>query len=119
MIMARCYEKVCLQKCPPEEGGFIPKLKLYIKSDYEFGPAVDEMKQALHEFRKAINAEQQQCMRRRKSCREPHNDSYIVVHMDKNLGPCIIDRCVYVFKGCKEYSGNAKKLQATYKVQSK
>ena len=34
------------------------------------------------------------------------NDNYIVVHADKNLGPCIIDRDYYIHKGCLEHLGN-------------
>ena len=40
------------------------------------------------------------------------HDDYIIVAGDKNLGPCILDRKVYIMKGCSEHLGN----RVNYKV---
>ena len=37
-----------------------------------------------------------------------NNDIYIVVHGDKNLGPCILERNFYIFKGFAEHLGNTR-----------
>ena len=42
-----------------------------------------------------------------------HN-KYIVVEADKNLGPCILDRIVYIRRGCSEHLGNKR----NYKIIS-
>ena len=34
-------------------------------------------------------------------------DLYIVVEGDKNLGPCILDRAIYVERGCSDHLGNS------------
>ena len=43
------------------------------------------------------------------------NDYYIVIQADKNLGPCILDRIIYVHRGCSEHLGNER----NYKILSK
>ena len=35
-----------------------------------------------------------------------NNNIYIVVHGDKNLGPCILERSFYIYKGFAEHLGN-------------
>ena len=45
-----------------------------------------------------------------------NNNIYIVVHSDKNLGPCILERLFYIYKGFAEHLGNTtnyKPLSAT------
>ena len=34
------------------------------------------------------------------------NNTYIAVHTNKNLGTCIIDRTLYIHKGCLEHLSN-------------
>jgi hypothetical protein len=100
-----------------DDGNYIPKL--YIKSDYRFDPASPDLEKALTSFKKAVLSTQQQLRNRRKRPRRNlshgnwnllhflrKNDIYIVVHGDKNLGPCIIDRKFYIEKGCLEHLGN-------------
>ena len=44
------------------------------------------------------------------------NDLFIVVHGDKNLGPCILERNFYIYRGFAEHLGNTrnyKQLDAT------
>jgi len=40
------------------------------------------------------------------------HDDYIIVAGDKNLGPCILDRMVYIMKGCSEHLGNRVNYKA-------
>ena len=106
-----------LRDVEKDDTNYIPQL--YIKSDYRFQPASTELESALTKFKKAVLNTQQQLRNRRF---KPHrnithsnwnliqqlrkNDTYIVVHGDKNLGPCIIDRKHYIWKGCMEHLGN-------------
>ena len=100
-----------------DEGNYIPSL--YIKSDYRFDPAPVLLERALVAFQTAIKNKQQDLRNRRKdhSMNLTHggwnrvqyfnkNDDYIIVAGDKNLGPCILDRKVYIEKGCSEHLGN-------------
>ena len=102
---------------PILEDEYIPKL--YIKSGYQFDPATDEIEDSLITFERALLKEQKLCQQRRKPIRNisvgqweltqflRRNDLYIVIHGDKNLGPCILDRTVYIYRGCLEHLGNA------------
>lgn len=101
-----------------DSGDYIPSL--YIKSNFRFEPASDEIEEAVLDFRDAITSEQLLRSRKKKpSCNLTHrqlelvrffkdNDKYIVVQGDKNLGPCILDRKEYILRGCKEHLGNER-----------
>ena len=103
---------------------------LYIKSDYVFDPASDEVEQAVSSFRDAIQSEQLRRSRIKKPSRNltprqwnlvklfKNNDKYIVVQGDKNLGPCIIERKEYILRGCKEHLGNKTNYQQLTKDQA-
>ena len=105
-------------KSPPEEQDYIPSL--YIKSDYEFPPASPNIEKALLALQQAIQAKQLRHQQRQKQRRNitvgkwtlmqwlRKNDNYIVVQGDKNLGPCIIDREVYISRGINEHLGNKR-----------
>ena len=74
--------------------------KLYLKSDYEFGEASQEIERAMNAFQQAMEAKKRdlQCHRCKRPRRDINhtsweliqllrdNDTYIVVHGDKNLG---------------------------------
>ena len=95
---------------PMLENEYIPKL--YIKSGYEFKPASDEIEEAMIKFERTILEEQKQCQQWRKPIRNitvaqwdliqflRRHDLYIVIEGDKNLGPCILDRVLYIERGC-------------------
>ena len=88
-------------------------LKLYLKSDYVFKPACKRIEKGLPTFKMAIERKLQ--LQRNQRHLKPrlnlsplsfdlmqhlkNNDIYIVVHGDKNLGPCILERNFYIFKG--------------------
>ena len=73
----------------------------------------------MSQFECAILEEQLLCQQWRKPIRNisvrqweliqflRRNDLYIVVEGDKNLGPCILDRAIYVERGCSEHLGNS------------
>jgi hypothetical protein len=96
--------------------------KLYLKSDYEFGEAPQEIERAMNAFQQAMEAKKRDLQRRRRKRPRRNinhtsweliqllrdNDTYIVVHGDKNLGPCIIDRKYYIYRGCMEHLGNER-----------
>ena len=113
---------------PPDDADYIPTL--YIKSDYRFKPASIEIEKALFNFRTAIKSEQLQLNKRRKPTRNLSfgkwnliqkfrwNDDYIIVPGDKNLGPCILDRKIYINKGCLEHLGNETNYQSISKERA-
>lgn len=102
------------------DGDWIPSL--YVKSGYKFEPAPEEFEDGLINFKRAIISKQQEVARRR--CNRIHrnikyskwnliqfyrkNDQYIVVDGDKNLGPCVLEREYYIYRGCKEHLGNER-----------
>ena len=105
---------------PPEDDGdgYIPGL--YHKSDYEFPAASKEIESALDKFEAAVRSAQQNNNLRRRArpnlsptqwrlvqFLRKHN-LFIVIASDKNLGPCILDRIVYIERGCSEHLGNAR-----------
>ena len=103
---------------------YIPSL--YIKSDYPWKPVTDDIEDAINSFQAAIEAAQHQLSQRRSF--KPNlshsqwtlleylrrHDMYIVVEADKNLGPCILDRIIYIRRGCSEHLGN----ESNYKIIS-
>ncbi|KAL3790505.1 hypothetical protein ACHAWO_010636 [Cyclotella atomus] len=101
-----------------ESDEYIPSL--YIKSNYRFKAASDEIEEAAENFRDAITSEQLLRSRKKKPSRNlshrqldlvrffKDNDQYIVVQGDKNLGPCILDRKEYILRGFKEHLGNER-----------
>ena len=113
---------------PPEEKeyaygpSYIPKL--HIKSDYEFPNALKEIEDAIDGFESDFKAAQFKQIVRRIS--KPNlnyaqrqllrllrrHDDYIVTEADKNLGPAILDRTVYIRQGIMEHLGNER----NYKV---
>ena len=107
-----------LSLVPPENQEYIPQL--YIKSDYPFKKASKPIERALENFEKAIKREQLQLSRQRKPIRNlpfskyqlikyyKNNDNYIIVQGDKNLGPCILEREYYIYRGCKEHLANRR-----------
>ena len=113
---------------PPDDDEYIPKL--YIKSDWRFKSASREIEQALTNFRIAVQSEQLQLNQRCKPIRNLSygkwnliqsfrwNDHYIIVHGDKNLGPCILDRKIYIHKGCLEHLGNSVNYQSLSKERA-
>jgi sulfur relay (sulfurtransferase) DsrC/TusE family protein len=98
---------------------------LYINSDYKFGPASDEVEEALNSFLSELKKAQRNNFRRRKrhiqlNLTPPlwklmlflrRHDLYIVISADKNLGPCIMDRVIYIRKGCSEHLGNGRQYK--------
>lgn len=116
------------RKDAPSNDGYIQKL--YIKSDYEFEPASDEIEQAVSNFCNAVKAEQLQRSRRIKPTRNltlrqwkliqffKDNDRYIVIQGDKNLGPCILDREDYIHRGCKEHLGNVTNYRQLSQIEA-
>jgi len=99
-----------------ESGEYIKEL--YIKSDYKFEPASDEIEQALNKFEAAVEHEKKSKKKRNRILTNlthqqwamvdtlRQNDNYIVIEADKNLGPCLLDREVYIERGCSEHLGN-------------
>ena len=98
---------------------------LYINSDYKFGPGSDEVEEALNSFLSELKKAQRNNFRRRKrhiqlNLTPPlwklmlflrRHDLYIVIPADKNLGPCITDRVIYIRKGCSEHLGSDRQYQ--------
>jgi len=99
-----------------DDGDYIPSL--YIKSDYKFGPACDNLERAIDSFERALTAEQR---RRQRRTIMPNltpsqgalvsflrkNDNYIVFASDKGLGPCIGQLPMYGRRAIEEHLGNA------------
>jgi hypothetical protein len=114
---------------PPEDSGYIPSL--YIKSGYEFDDATDDIEEALAGFKQAVQAKQLQYSRQRKQRRNitagrwnllqylRRNDIYIVIHGDKNLGPCILGRHLYIYRGCLEHLGNRRNYKQLSENEAK
>ena len=87
-----------------DQGDYIQSL--YIKSDWKFEPASDDIEEALTKFKQTItNKQEENIKRRRYKLRHnltpgkwdliqelPKNDKFIIVDGDKNLGPCILER---------------------------
>lgn len=104
-----------------DDGDYIKSL--YIKSDYKFDEASEDIEQALNNFEEAVLNDKQQTKQRRKvySNLTPYHwdlieslrnhDDYIIVEADKNLGPCLLDRQVYIERGCSEHLGNPTNYQ--------
>jgi hypothetical protein len=102
----------------PNLSEYIPSL--YIKSNYEFDPASDEIEEAVSNFVSAIKKEQLALSRRRKISRNisyrmwklicyfKNNNHYIIADGDKNLGPYITERSYYIHRGCKEHLSNTR-----------
>ena len=108
-----------------EDGEYIKGL--YIKSDYKFKEASKEIEQAMNDFEKAVAERKRAAKHRQKIYTNlthhqwalvetlHQHDDYIVVPADKNLGPCLLDREVYIERGCSEHLGNS----TNYKLLSK
>ena len=93
--------------------------------DYKFRPAPVLIERALATFESKIKMKQQDLRNRKRHPSmnlthggwnlvqhlKQHND-YVIVAGDKNLGPCILDRSVYINRGCSEHLGNKR----NYKV---
>jgi len=112
-----------------DENSYIPSL--YIKSEYKFDPAPVLIENALVSFEKAVQQKQQQLQHRRSkpTMNLTHGswnliqhfrqkDNYIVIDGDKNLGPCILDRSVYIQRGCKEHIENESNYIALTKERA-
>jgi hypothetical protein len=109
--------------------GYIPKL--YVKSDFNFEEASDEIEDAIKDFRDAITSEQLQRSRMKKP--QPNltfhqlklisyfknNDTFIIVQGDKNLGPCILERKNYIYRACKEHLGNSTNYRQLTEAQAR
>ena len=91
-----------------ESGDYNPKL--YLKSDYVFKNARKGTEQGIADFTRAIDRQQRRIHPRiRQKARTnlsplrwklmlhlKNHDVYIVVQGDKNLGPCILERRLYI-----------------------
>ena len=129
-------QKFHLNEKPPDdtqdsessEREYIPSL--YIKSDYKFDNATEEIEDALSSFEAAVRAAQFH-----NSCRQKfkpnlsitqwnllrylrRHDKYIVIEADKNLGPCILDRKIYFERGCLEHLGNRRNYKQLTKQRA-
>ena len=109
--------------------GYIPSL--YVKSDFKFENASDEIEDAVKSFRDAVQSEQLQRSKMKKprpnlSYRQlklisyfKNNDTFIIVQGDKNLGPCILERKTYIYRACKEHLGNETNYQQLTAAQAR
>ena len=99
--------------------------KLYLKSGYKFTePTDDDLKEAINDFEIAYRLAQRKYNRRRARnltrkkfrllCWLFNNDFYIVVDADKNLGPCILERDLYIRRAIEDHLGNRR----NYKIIS-
>lgn len=125
-----CRRIYALVNKPPNEGDddYIPSL--YIKSDYKFDSAHPDIEDAIDGFEAALRAAQRQHHRRHRVSPNltagqwellrylRRHDDLIVVEADKNLGPCILDRIVYIRRGCSEHLGNAQNYQILSKAEA-
>ena len=96
---------------------------LYIKSEYKFKPASDEIEEAIDNFEKALKAEQLEINRRRKPSRNVTfgqweliqffrtDTQYTISNADKNCGPYITERAYYTKRGCTEHLANTRNYQ--------
>ena len=125
--------KYHLKQKPPQEKedsygpSYIPQL--YIKSEYEFPHAPDEIEEAMDNFEADFRSAQLRQSHRRRS--KPNltyaqnqllrflrrHDDYIIVEADKNLGPTILDRTTYIQQGCIEHLGNERNYKILTKQQ--
>ena len=112
---------------PPDEQGY--NRKLYIKSDYKFKQALPAIEQALDDFESAVKSAQLANNHRRKP--KPNltpnqhtfmlhlgdnNDILIVIPADKNLGPVMLERIVYIQRACQEHLGNERNYEQITKL---
>jgi hypothetical protein len=93
---------------------------LYVKSEYKFKPASDELEEAMYNFKKQLKSEQLARNRRRKPSRNVtygewtliqfyrQSDEYTIHGADKNVGPFILERVIYTKRGCSEHLGNTR-----------
>ena len=103
---------------------------LYIKSDYKFKPAPEDIEQAIDAFETAITSAQKRISTRQRP--KPNlslpqqsllqflrrHDKYIVIESDKGLGPAILDRTFYFERGCSEHLGNRRNYKIITKLQA-
>ena len=47
------------------------------------------------------------------------NDIYIVIQGDKNLGPCIMERELYIYKAFEEHLGNESNYKPLTEVEAR
>lgn len=103
----------------PEEQFY--NAKLYIKSDYEFKPALLEIEQALENFEIDVKSKQLPTNQRHKP--QPNvtlnqhklllhlgnnNDTWIVILVNKDLNLVVLERVVCIESACKEHPHNKR-----------
>ena len=107
-----------------DDGDYNPSI--YLKSKFIFKPAPLHIENAITAFKKSVKHKliqlQKQRLRKPKCNLSPlslklmeylkNNNIFIVVHGDKNLGPCILERSFYIFKGFAEHLGNTTNYKA-------
>ena len=105
--------------CPPDDNNnYIPGL--YIKSDYKFKPASDDIEAALTSFQSSVD--KYQSVLNDKASIVPNltprqfslmktfkcHDDYIFIPSDKGLGPVVAWRTMYGRRVCSEHLGNTR-----------
>lgn len=114
----------------PDQGDYIQSL--YIKSDWKFEQASDDIEEALVKFKQTITNKQEENIKRRRYKLRHNltpgkwdliqelrkNDKFIIVDGDKNLGPCILERDYYIYRGCQEHLGNTRNYKSLTKLQA-
>ena len=112
-----------------EGGDYIPAI--YIKSKYVFDPASEEIEDAMSKFKADVKKKIVELQRRRiknpkcnltPACMSlmqflKDNDIYIVIQGDKNLGPCIMERELYIYKAFEEHLGNESNYKPLSEVE--
>jgi hypothetical protein len=101
-----------------DNGNYNPSI--YLKSKHEFKLASIHIEDAMTTFKKSVKQRPLQLQHRRfwkPKCNPSPlsmnlmeylkcNNIYIVVHGDKNPGPCILERSFCIYKGFDEHLGN-------------
>ena len=95
--------------------------KLYIKSGTKFDPADPEVEECINKFEAAFRAVSRRYRRpKRMNISARHyrllaslkeHDTFIVTPADKNLGPCILERELYIKRAIQEHLGNERNYQ--------
>ena len=95
--------------------------ELYLKSDWEFPPAHDDIEDCLGQFEYNLQAARARYNRIHPSNILPSqwhlinqmkdNDDFIIVEVDKNCGGCFLLRDTYNTRGISEHLGNTNVYQ--------
>ena len=112
-------------------GDYIPTI--YIKSKWYFDQASGDIEKEISVFKANVKMKITELQRKRhkkpKCNLSPacinllqflkNNDHYIVIQGDKNLGPCILERELYIFKAFEEHLGNERNYKPLSEVAVK